>query len=222
MRFHNMGREMQGQPSMNDRTSPNFQVDGMSRLPFMHGGYFFTPGFLLCDHIFSQQEFESEFVAVLGLEFLEEHRIRAQLSEGGWTFHLPKFPQSHIDELIVHTDGCCLFNGQYEAGGTNVRPLGGYGIHFPSLPVGWDVYGDLHEAEIHTIQKAELTAVIRALQLIRIREISCGVISIYSDSKYAVQGLNEWIPRWRAKGYRTAKNHGVVNANLFRLLDQEI
>lgn len=82
--------------------------------------------------------------------------------------------------------------------------------------------GSLAQADIHTNQKAELTAVIRALQLIRVRKIPCGVISIFTDSKYAVQGLNEWIPRWRHNGYRTSHNHGVVNADLFRSLDHEV
>ncbi len=75
---------------------------------------------------------------------------------------------------------------------------------------------------VHTNQKAELTAVIRALQLIRLRKIPCGAVSVFTDSKYAVQGLNEWIPRWRGNGYRTSKNHGVANADLFRSLDYEV
>ena len=59
------------------------------------------------------------------------------------------------------------------------------------------------------------------LQIVRRRGLSCGRIALFTDSDYEVHGLNEWIPRWRQRGYRTSKNRGVVNADLFRLQDQE-
>ena len=84
------------------------------------------------------------------------------------------------------------------------------------------MYGALASSDKHTNQKAELIAVIRALQLVRLRNISCAKITIRTDSHYAVQGFNDWIPRlWRPNGYRSTKNSGVVNADLFRSLDEE-
>ena len=214
---------MTGQPRLNDQTAPQFKVDGVGGVPFVHQGYFFEPAFLVCDHIFSRQEYESQFVAVLGLRFLREYFIRAQYYKKGWSIQLPPCPSPQISELRIYTDGCCLSNG-LAAGDPEAKPArGGYGIHFPTLPNGWDMYGALASRDGHTNQKAELTAVIRSLQLVRVRKISCTSISIFTDSKYAVQGLNEWIPTlWRSNGYRTSKNRAVVNAELFKSLDEEV
>ena len=212
-----------GQPSMNDKTAPQFKVDGVSIVPFSHQGYFFSPTFLICDHIFCRQEYETEYVAVLGLDFLAEYFIRAQSNGNGWRIQLPPHPPTQISELPIYTDGCCLSNGVATGDPEGKPARGGYGIHFPTLPHGWDMYGALSSGDSHTNQKAELTAVIRALQLVRRRNISCAKISIFTDSNYAVQGLNDWIPRlWRSNGYRNAKNRPVVNADLFKSLDEEV
>lgn len=214
--------QMNGQALFSDQPSPQFNVSGVSHVPIRQSDHYFTPLFFICDHIFCQKEYESEFVAILGLQFLTQNFIRAQSSATGWKFKLPQFPTSHIDELAVHTHGCCLYNGHGSSGAPEAPARGGYGIHFPSLPLGWDVYGALVAGDTHTNQKAELTAAIRALQLVYRRRIRCKSISIYTDSKYAVQGLNEWIPQWRTNDYRTTKNRGVVNADLFRSLDDEV
>ena len=214
---------MTGQPSLNDKMAPQFKVDGVSIVPFLHQGYFFSPTFLICDHIFCRKEYETQFVAVLGLDFLAEYFIRAQSKGDGWRIQLPPHPPTEISELPIYTDGCCLSNG-VAAGDPEGKPArGGYGIHFPTLPDGWDMYGALASSDNHTNQRAELTAVIRALQLVRRRNISCARINIFTDSNYAVEGLNDWIPRlWRSNGYRNAKNRPVVNADLFKSLDEEV
>ena len=212
-----------GQPSLNDQTAPQFQVDGVSYVPFMHQGYFFSPAFLICDHIFCRREYETQFVAVLSLDFLREYFIRAQYHEKGLSIQLPPHPPTQIGELPIYTDGCCLSNGLAAADPKAKPARGGYGIHFPTLPSGWDMYGALASSDSHTNQKAELTAVIRALQLVRLRKLNCENISIFTDSKYAEQALNDWIPNlWRFNDYRTTKNRIVVNADLFRSLDEEV
>ena len=202
---------LKGQPSLHDDPAPQFKVDGLSHVPFTHQGYFFSPAFLICDHIFCRQEYETEFVAVLGLAFLREYFIQTKYNKKGWKIQLPPSPPTQTCELPIYTNGCCLSN------------RGGYGIHFPTLPNGWDMYGALGSGDSHTNQKAELTALIRALQLVRLRKVPCTSISIFTDSKYAVQGLNEDIPNlWRSNGYRTAKDREVINADLFRSLDEEV
>lgn len=212
-----------GQPPLNDKTAPQFKVDGVSRVPFMHQGYFFSPAFLICDHIFCRQEYETQFVAVLSFDFLQEYFILAQSNGKGWKILLPPHSPTQISELPIYTDGCCLSNGLASVDSEAKSARGGYGIHFPTLPDGWDMYGALASSDSHTNQKAELTAIIRALQLVRLRNISCARISVFTDSKYAVQALNDWIPNlWRSNGYRSSKNREVVNAALFISLDQEV
>jgi len=44
-------------------------------------------------------------------------------------------------------------------------------------------------------------------------------ITIYSDSKYVVQGMNEWIHNWKAKGWRTAGKKPVSNLERWQQLD---
>lgn len=214
---------IRGEPALNDKTSPQFKVDGLSRVPFMHQGYFLAPAFLICDHIFCRQEYETQFVAILSIDFLQEYFIRAQFNKRGWEIKLPPFLPDQISDLPIYTDGCCLSNGLATVDPEAKPARGGYGIYFPTLPKEWHMCGALASSDSHTNQKAELTAVIRALQLVRLRRIPCANISIFTDSKYAVQALNEWIPDlWRSNGYRTTKNRDVVNADLFRSLDKEV
>ena len=206
---------MQDQDPLRDRTAPKFKVSGISRIPIHYQGYDFAPSCFILDHIFCRREFESQFVAVLGMDFLRESFLRAQWTERGYVLTMPPLAPISIRELVVNTDGCCLSNGQTE--GNPARA--GYGIHFPQLPRDWDIGNMLSLAEKHTSQRAEVIAVIRALQLLRARQISCKHITIYTDSMYAVQGLGEWIPKWRVNGYRNAQKKPVANADLFKVLD---
>ncbi|KAI4201281.1 MAG: hypothetical protein LQ350_003318 [Teloschistes chrysophthalmus] len=197
----------QGQDPLHDRTSPGFKVKGFDSLSTASS----------FDHIFGLRQFESKFFAVLGLDFLAEHFIRAQWTAGGFLFRLPQLPPAPMSELVVYTDGCFLSNGQ-----TQERPArAGYGIHFPQLSRDWDLSNQLSAFEKHTNQRAELLAVIRALQVISARRVPCQKISIFTDSEYAVRGLKEWIPKWRTNGYRTAQKKPVGNADIFKILDSE-
>ena len=207
----------------NDQMAPQFDVEGVSRISFAHQGYFFRPSFMICDHIFCRQEYETQFVAVLGLDFLREYFIRAQPSEKGWMIQLPPPSLVKISELLVFTSGCCLHDGKAAYDPEAPSALGGYGIHFPTLPNGWDMYGPLASDEPHTNQNAELIAVIRALQIVRLRKIPCEKISIFSDAKYAVDGLNDGIPNLRlSNGYPTAGKRVFVNVDIFRSFDEEV
>ncbi|KAL9579703.1 MAG: hypothetical protein Q9203_006586 [Teloschistes exilis] len=212
--FSTMIGQIKGQDSLNDDCSPGFKVKGLCMVPICYRGYKFTHSCFIVDHIFGLEQFESQISMVLGFDFLTEHFVRAQWTDGGFMFQLPRLP-APVNDLIVYTDGCCLSNGQ-----TQERPaLGGYGIHFPQLSRDWDLSSPLSTLEKHTNQRAELLAVIRALQLIQTRGIPCRRISVFTNSSYAVKGLTEWIPHWRTNGYRTAQKKPVGNADLFKILD---
>ncbi|KAI4232385.1 MAG: hypothetical protein LQ352_008339 [Teloschistes flavicans] len=197
-------------------TSTSFKVKGLCMVPICYQGYKFIQQCLIMEHIFGLQQFESKFPIVLGKDFLIEYNIRGTWTSGGYMFQLPELP-APIGDLIVYTDGCCLSNGQ-----SLQRPArGGYGVHFPQLSRDWDLSSPLPTSEKHTNQRAELLAVIRALQLIRTRGISCRRILVSTDSEYVVKGLTEWIPNWRTNGYRTAQKKPVGNGDLFKILDDE-
>lgn len=90
-------------------------------------------------------------------------------------------------------------------------------------PGGWGVvlrYG-MQEKELFggerdtTNNRMELTAVLRALQaLTRPSEVA-----VYTDSQYVQKGISEWLPNWKARGWRTADKKPVKNADLWQALE---
>ena len=62
----------------------------------------------------------------------------------------------------------------------------------------------------------ELTASIRALQTLQSNDIT---VDLYTDSKYVIQGINEWIDAWKVKDWKTANKKPVKNVDLWKQLD---
>ncbi|MFL6695212.1 MAG: RNase H family protein, partial [Ramlibacter sp.] len=42
----------------------------------------------------------------------------------------------------------------------------------------------------------------------------------YLDSQYVLKGITEWLPGWKAKGWRTASKAPVKNVELWQRLDK--
>ena len=63
----------------------------------------------------------------------------------------------------------------------------------------------------------ELTAPIEALKLLKKKKI-IGSIEIFSDSKYVILGITEWIFNWQKKGWRNAAKKPVLNRELWEEL----
>ena len=91
-------------------------------------------------------------------------------------------------------------------------------------PGGWGVlmhYRD-HEKELFggeydtTNNRMELMAAIMALESLT---RPCPV-KLYTDSKYVMQGITEWIDNWKAKGWKTSAKKPVKNVDLWQRLDQ--
>ncbi len=91
-------------------------------------------------------------------------------------------------------------------------------------PGGWAALLRLgaHEREISggesltTNNRMELTAVIRALEALN-RRVQARV---YTDSEYVRRGITEWLPVWKARGWRTADRKPVKNQDLWQRLDE--
>ena len=66
-----------------------------------------------------------------------------------------------------------------------------------------------------TNNRMELTAAIGGIGALKRR---CAV-KLYTDSKYVLQGITEWLPNWKARGWRTAARTPVKNQDLWQLLD---
>ena len=73
-------------------------------------------------------------------------------------------------------------------------------------------------AEHATNNIMELTAVIEALKYCKInisRDIS---VDIFSDSKYVILGITEWIENWMKNNWRNANKKPVLNRELWEEL----
>src|ERR1700761_517897 len=66
-----------------------------------------------------------------------------------------------------------------------------------------------------TNNRMELAAAIGGLNALKRR---CAV-KLYTDSKYVLQGITEWLPNWKSRGWRTASRQPVKNQDLWEQLD---
>ena len=61
-----------------------------------------------------------------------------------------------------------------------------------------------------------MTAVIEGLSAIK----QPSHVSIYTDSKYVMDGAKTWIIGWKKRGWKTADKKPVKNEDLWRMLDE--
>jgi ribonuclease HI len=66
-----------------------------------------------------------------------------------------------------------------------------------------------------TNNRMELQAVIEALQALK-RPVK---VRLYTDSQYVRRGILEWLPQWKARGWKTADKKPVKNQDLWQLLE---
>jgi len=69
-----------------------------------------------------------------------------------------------------------------------------------------------------TNNRMELTAALALLQELRALERAHG-LTIRTDSKYLIDGLQSWIHGWKRRGWRTASGSAVLNRDLWEKLD---
>jgi ribonuclease HI len=48
------------------------------------------------------------------------------------------------------------------------------------------------------------------------------VVQLYCDSRYVVQGINEWLEVWKQKGWRKADKGPVLNMELWQEIDGQL
>ena len=105
--------------------------------------------------------------------------------------------------VIIYTDGACRGN----------PGPGGWGVLIEYGELSKQLYGGDFST---TNNKMELTAAIMALK--EIKE-PCEII-LYTDSKYVLQGIEEWIHNWKKRGWRGANKKPVKNIDLWKELDE--
>ena len=67
-----------------------------------------------------------------------------------------------------------------------------------------------------TNNRMEMTAVIEALAALK----RPSRIVLHTDSTYVMKGITEWLPGWKARGWRTAAKEPVKNVDLWTRLDE--
>lgn len=68
-----------------------------------------------------------------------------------------------------------------------------------------------------TNNRMELTAALQALKSLK----KTSRVSLYTDSEYLKRGISEWLPNWRARGWKRKKGK-LANADLWKALDRAI
>lgn len=118
-----------------------------------------------------------------------------------------------MDTVFVHADESCLGN-QFQDRAT---PGGAAGI----VEV-WK--SGLWERRDYWISEPDTTnnrmALRSAIEVLRTLKRSCRV-HLVSDSQYLVKGIGEWLPRWKARGWRR-KGGAIENLELWQELDGEL
>lgn len=99
----------------------------------------------------------------------------------------------------IHTDGACSGN----------PGPGGWAIIVDNDGETYSRYGSVRDT---TNNRMEMTAMIEALSE---AESIGGPALIRSDSEYVIKGLQEWMPGWISRGWRSASGKAVVNRDLW-------
>ena len=106
--------------------------------------------------------------------------------------------------LEIYTDGACSGN----------PGAGGWGAILRYGGAEKELSGAVAET---TNNRMELTAVIEALKALR---RDCEIV-IHTDSRYVMDGVQEWLPNWKKNNWRTSnKKSAVKNIDLWQELDQ--
>ena len=107
-----------------------------------------------------------------------------------------------MSHVIIHTDGACRGN-----------PCpGGWGAEMHWGEREKELWGG---EKLTTNNRMELMAAIQALEALT---RPCKV-ELHTDSKYVMQGIEQWIHGWKARGWKTADKKPVKNEDLWKRLD---
>lgn len=107
--------------------------------------------------------------------------------------------------VTIFTDGSCL---------SNPGP-GGWAAVLCWRDNEKEIVG--HEADT-TNNRMELKAAIMGLNAVT----RAMPIALHTDSRYVMNGVQDWMPRWKANGWKTAGKKPVANQDLWEQLDQAV
>ena len=121
---------------------------------------------------------------------------------------MPKTTDTNHAEVLLFTDGACSGN----------PGPGGWAFILRHPASGKEKEGVGAERET-TNNRMEMVAVIRGLEALT-RPTH---VELVSDSSYVGRGISEWLPKWKANGWRRRvgdKTAEIKNEDLWRKLDE--
>jgi len=71
-----------------------------------------------------------------------------------------------------------------------------------------------------TNNRMELMGAIKSLQEVKELGLNDIATTLYSDSRYVVDGLMQWIPNWKSRGWKKADGKAPENLDLWQTLEQ--
>ncbi|MEW5010691.1 MAG: ribonuclease HI [Cycloclasticus sp.] len=107
------------------------------------------------------------------------------------------------ENVQIYTDGACRGN----------PGVGGWGATLSYNGKLKEIYGG---EPATTNNRMEMMAVIKALGALT----KASEVTLHSDSKYVLQGINDWMPNWKKKNWQTAAKKPVKNVDLWKQIDQ--
>jgi ribonuclease HI len=110
-----------------------------------------------------------------------------------------------MKQVIIYTDGACRGN----------PGPGGWGALIRFDRTEKEIFGGQADA---TNNQMELAAAIEGLGAL----IEPCSVELYTDSKYVMNGITQWIQNWKKNNWRTAAKKDVKNKELWQKLDQLI
>ena len=110
-----------------------------------------------------------------------------------------------MKQVIIYTDGACRGN----------PGPGGWGALIKFESAEKEIFGGQPDT---TNNQMELSAAIEGLAALK---EPCSV-ELFTDSKYVMDGITQWIQNWKKNNWRTAAKKDVKNKELWQKLDQLI
>ena len=110
-----------------------------------------------------------------------------------------------MKQVIIYTDGACRGN----------PGPGGWGALIKVESAEKEIFGGQPDT---TNNQMELSAAIEGLAALK---EPCSV-ELFTDSKYVMDGITQWIQNWKKNNWRTAAKKDVKNKELWQTLDQLI
>jgi len=107
--------------------------------------------------------------------------------------------------IEIYTDGACSGN----------PGPGGWGAVLLYKEHKKEIFGGQKDT---TNNRMELQAVIESLKALK----KSSKVKIYTDSKYAMEGITKWIENWKKNNWRNSNRKPVKNADLWQKLDDEV